>query len=235
MRSLQPDKDFCLRRTKCSIMKGMAMRRVLRRLDRIGTPKCTLPPGESDKEENYAPPSTPLLAKRSRQQSSSSGYCAPPSTPLSGKRTRQQSSRNSVCDSPLTDSSNVLCPSKRSTMGCVAFGKRRKSLVTLLVGKERQVFKVEPQMLKHRLLECLLARTNSAEKLLPSSSTSLSQDALWEEKENVVLHRKKGSAARKPIRLDCDAILFEHILWLLNNDDPAIRQLNIEELMEFYE
>ena len=211
----------------------MAMRRVLRRLDRIRTPQSTVPPVESDKEDMYAPPSTPLLAKRSRQRTSSTGPSAHPSTPLSGKRTRQESSSNGICDSPLTDSSNILCPSNRTTLGCVAFGKRRKSLVTLLVGKERQVFKVEPQMLEHRLLECLLARTNSAEALLSSSSSS--QDALWEEKENVVLHSKKGSAAERPIRLDCDAILFEHILWLLNNDDPAIRQLNIEELMEFYE
>lgn len=106
--------------------------------------------------------------------------------------------------------------------------------MTLLVGKERQVFKVEPQMLEHRLLECLLARTKSTEALLRSSSSS-SDDALWEDKENVVVRSKKGYAAEKSIRLDCDAILFEHILWLLNNDDPAIRQLNIEELMEFYE
>ncbi|KAG0562004.1 hypothetical protein M758_9G124300 [Ceratodon purpureus] len=216
-------------------MKGMAMRRVLRRLDRIRTPKSTVPVIECDKEDIYAPPSTPLLAKRSRKQTSSEGDRAPPRTPLSTKRTRQQLNSNGICDSPLTDSSNILCPSNRTTLGCVSFGKRRKSLVTLVVGKDRQIFKVEPQMMEHRLLECLLARTNSADALLSSSSSGSSQDALWEEKENVVVHSKKGTAAERPIRLDCDAILFEHILWLLNNDDPAIRQLNIEELMEFYE
>jgi len=206
-------------------MKGMAMRRVLRRLDCIRTPKSNFTAIESEKEDIFAPPSTPLLAKRMRR--SSSGEHAPPSSPLLTKRTHEQASSNGDCDSPLNDSSN------RNALGCVAFGKRRKSLVTLVVGKERQVFKVEPQMLEHRLLECLLARTKSA---LSSSSGSPSQDALWEEKENVIVRNRKGrAAAERSVRLDCDVILFEHILWLLNNDDPAIRQLNIEELMEFYE
>lgn len=49
------------------------------------------------------------------------------------------------------------------------------------------------------------------------------------------MHTNNNKSGNCPIFLDCDAILFEHILWLLNNDDPAIRQLNIEELMEFYE
>lgn len=204
----------------------MAMRRVLRRLDCIRTPsKSNFSALESDKEDIYDPPSTPLLAKRSRRSTNGDSAQAP-SSPLRAKRTHQQASNDNV----LTDSSN-----RNATLGCVAFGKRRKSLVTLVVGKERQVFKVEPQMLEHRLLECLLARTNSS---LSSSSSSSSQDALWEEKENVavtVRSRKGHAAESRPVRLDCDVILFEHILWLLNNDDPAIRQLNIEELMEFYE
>lgn len=217
-------------------MKGMAMRRVLRRLDCIRTPKSNFTALESDKEDIYAPPSTPLLAKRSRHQLSSSGDRGPRSSPLLAKRRHQQACGNGSCESPLTDSSNIGGARSRNALGCVAFGKRRKSLVTLVVGKERQVFKVEPQMLEHRLLECLLARTNSAEaSLSKSSSSSSSQDALWEEKENVTVRTRKGRAAERPVRLDCDVILFEHILWLLNNDDPAIRQLNIEELMEFYE
>lgn len=197
------------------------MRRVLRRLDCMRTPsKSNFIALESDKEDICAPPSTPLLAKRARRSSCGDGSQPPPS-PILAKRTHQQASD----DGPLTDSSN-----RNVALGCVAFrgGKRRKSLVTLVVGKERQVFKVEPQMLEHRLLECLLARTKS-----PASS----QDALWEDKENVVAVRSRRGRAPEscPVRLDCDVILFEHILWLLNNDDPAIRQLNIEELMEFYE
>ncbi|XP_024374734.1 uncharacterized protein [Physcomitrium patens] len=230
-------------------MKGLTMRRVLKRLDSIRSCKCPVN-GDSDKEECplTAPPSAPLLAKRSRQQSSSSEDSARPSTVLIAKRTRQKLSVD--CTIPRDDTNSALSSLPRNTLGCVGIRKRRKGLVTLLVGKERQVFKVEPQMLEHRLLECLLARSNCGADTPHSDSN---YEALRDDQENVKenvpisqsfsgkenarenAHRKVCPTRSGPIRLDCDAILFEHILWLLNNDDPAIRQLNIDELMEFYE
>ncbi|GLJ21391.1 hypothetical protein SUGI_0393820 [Cryptomeria japonica] len=36
------------------------------------------------------------------------------------------------------------------------------------------------------------------------------------------------------IFLTCDAILFEHMLWLVDTHDPSLRSLNVELLLEFY-
>ncbi|XP_031493099.1 auxin-responsive protein SAUR41-like [Nymphaea colorata] len=37
------------------------------------------------------------------------------------------------------------------------------------------------------------------------------------------------------IRLPCETLLFEHILWLLRNNDPMIQNLEmVEELLSFY-
>ena len=199
--------------------KGMAMRRVMRRWERIRGARI-IAKGSLPITDDMRPP---LLTKRPRQSTSSS------------------SDDEAI---PLADSSNkASCVplaltlhnhnNSNSSLACVGFGKRRKSLVTLLVGKERQVFKVEPQMMEHRLLECLLERTRS--KALTSPSLDSPTQALWADKENEPVHTNNIKSGNCPIFLDCDAILFEHILWLLNNDDPAIRQLNIEELMEFYE
>jgi hypothetical protein len=126
-------------------------------------------------------------------------------------------------------------------------------LVTLLVGKERQVFKVEPQMLEHTLLQRLLEKTRTppsksvtgaaaaaaaaaadSSGLLSSDEKENNNDENGRENRGGRRRRSKQPSCRI-ISLDCDAILLEHILWLLNNDDPAVRQLNIDELLNFYE
>lgn len=92
--------------------------------------------------------------------------------------------------------------------------KRRRNAVTVLVGKEREIFKVEPHILDCGLFQPLM------------------------EKATVGRIFRKGNGRKKSwnefIFLDCDAILFGHILWLLHNDDPCLRHFNLEILMEFY-
>ena len=39
---------------------------------------------------------------------------------------------------------------------------------------------------------------------------------------------------KKAIVLNCDAILFEFLIWLVENDDPSIRELDVNDLIEFY-
>ncbi|XP_039060374.1 uncharacterized protein LOC120204351 [Hibiscus syriacus] len=39
---------------------------------------------------------------------------------------------------------------------------------------------------------------------------------------------------RRVMLVDVDAILFEHMLWLMNNDCSSLFQLNVEEILDFY-
>ncbi|KAG5588987.1 hypothetical protein H5410_039501 [Solanum commersonii] len=38
----------------------------------------------------------------------------------------------------------------------------------------------------------------------------------------------------KVIFVDLDAILFEHMLWLMQNDCSSLFQLNLKEIIDFY-
>ncbi|XP_031493049.1 auxin-induced protein 6B-like [Nymphaea colorata] len=43
-----------------------------------------------------------------------------------------------------------------------------------------------------------------------------------------------GFSSNGGIRLPCESLLFEHILWLLKNKDPMLQNLEMEELLGFY-
>ncbi|CAN6479974.1 unnamed protein product [Victoria cruziana] len=43
-----------------------------------------------------------------------------------------------------------------------------------------------------------------------------------------------GFSGNGGIRLPCESLLFEHILWLLKKKDPTIQNLQVEELLGFY-
>lgn len=91
---------------------------------------------------------------------------------------------------------------------------RKRNAVTVVVGKEKEIFKVEPQILDCGLFQSLM------EKAIVGRSS----------RED---HGRKKSC-NDFIVLDCDAILFDHMLWLVHNDDPCLRYFNLEILMEFY-
>jgi len=89
-----------------------------------------------------------------------------------------------------------------------------RNAVTVVVGKEKEIFKVEPH-----ILDCGFFRPLMEQAGVGRITT----------KDEC---RKKSCGDF--IFLDCDAILFDHVLWLLHNDDPCLRDLNLEILMEFY-
>ncbi|KAJ7560904.1 hypothetical protein O6H91_03G005600 [Diphasiastrum complanatum] len=124
--------------------------------------------------------------------------------------------------------------SKHETkLSCVNFPstKKSESLITVLVGPERQPFSVEPQILDHGVIQILVEKTGSP--VVEDSETSDYEN--YDYGCGILKPRKsKASQTTAIIHLDCDAILFDHILWLLDNDDPSIRYLNMDELMEFY-
>ncbi|XP_031493258.1 auxin-induced protein 6B-like [Nymphaea colorata] len=43
-----------------------------------------------------------------------------------------------------------------------------------------------------------------------------------------------GFSTNGGIRLPCQPLLFEHILWLLENKDPIVQNLQLEEILELY-
>ncbi len=219
-------------------MKGKAMQRVILRCwdeSRRGIKGSSS--SNNDQDIDDLRPPLLLHNKRARQDEESSSEMA-------GNVVGSGSS-SSCC------SRSTLCESNNAAVSCVRFAKKPKSLVTLLVGKERQVFKVEPQMLEHTLLQRLLEKTRTppsksvtgagaaaaadSSGLLSSDEKENNNDENGRENRGGRRRRRSKQPSCRIICLDCDAILLEHILWLLNNDDPAVRQLNIDELLNFYE
>ncbi|KAL5981000.1 hypothetical protein ACLOJK_028920 [Asimina triloba] len=92
------------------------------------------------------------------------------------------------------------------------------SWVTVVVGigKEKRVFLVDPIVLEKHPFRVLLGM------------------GMKESSED-----EKGSKSRKEedddaIYIAVDAILFEHMLWLMHNDHSSLFQLKVEEIIDFY-
>lgn len=85
--------------------------------------------------------------------------------------------------------------------------------VTVVVGKERREFLVDPFILEESPFKTLI-------------------NTISKERKGTVLSRKSGD--KGVIFVDVDAILFEHMLWLLHNDCSSLFELNVEEIIDFY-
>ncbi|KAK8657992.1 hypothetical protein V6N13_036208 [Hibiscus sabdariffa] len=86
--------------------------------------------------------------------------------------------------------------------------QEEEAQVKVVVGKERREFLVDPFVLDKSPFRVLIETMN------------------------------KGCGrvidGNKVILVDVDAILFEHMLWLMNNDSSSLFQLNLEEIINFY-
>ncbi|GMJ06042.1 SMALL AUXIN UPREGULATED RNA 79 [Hibiscus trionum] len=89
--------------------------------------------------------------------------------------------------------------------------------VTVVVGKEKREFLVDPFVLEKSPFRVLIETMNKGcgrgGRVMDGGS-----------------QKKK----KKVIYVDVDAILFEHMLWLMNNDCSSLFQLNLEEIIDFY-
>ncbi|WMV43396.1 hypothetical protein MTR67_036781 [Solanum verrucosum] len=83
--------------------------------------------------------------------------------------------------------------------------------VTVLVGKEKREFLVESFVLEESPFRSLIEMVR--------------KEGRGKVKEN---------RGKKVIYVDVDAILFEHMLWLMQNDCSSLFQLNLEEIIDFY-
>lgn len=84
--------------------------------------------------------------------------------------------------------------------------------VRVVVGKEKRVFVVDPFVLEK----------DPFRVLLETMREKRSKGELDENKEEGVIF------------VSVDAILFEHMLWLMHNDCSSFFQLNLMEIIEFY-
>ncbi|KAL4348271.1 hypothetical protein GQ457_17G020110 [Hibiscus cannabinus] len=89
--------------------------------------------------------------------------------------------------------------------------------VTVVVGKEKREFLVDPFVLEKSPFRVLIETMN---KGCGGGGGGRVVDG--------------RSEKRKVIYVDVDAILFEHMLWLMNNDCSSLFQLNLEEIIDFY-
>lgn len=89
--------------------------------------------------------------------------------------------------------------------------------VKVVVGSEKREFLVDPSVLEEipfRNLIDMVSRSGRGE---------------------IFRDHRRCRLYRKVIFVDVDAILFEHMLWLMrNNDLSALLELNLEEIIDFY-
>ena len=86
--------------------------------------------------------------------------------------------------------------------------------VTVVVGKEKREFLVDPFVLEESPFRVLI-------------------DTMKKEYSDQVIDARRDKK-RRVIFVDVDAILFEHMLWLMNNDCSSLFQLNLKEIIDFY-
>ncbi|KAF3449452.1 hypothetical protein FNV43_RR10180 [Rhamnella rubrinervis] len=106
------------------------------------------------------------------------------------------------------------------------YGEEVENLVTVVVGKEKREFLVDPFVLEQNpfrvLMQAMIYKQEEKEK-----------------KEIKCIGYGGGTGKKKKkkkevVFVDVDAILFEHMLWLMNNDSSSLFQLNLLEIIDFY-
>lgn len=85
--------------------------------------------------------------------------------------------------------------------------------VTVVVGKERREFLVDPFVLEESPFRVLME--TAAARLGPGGCGG-------------------GDGGKGVVFVDVDSILFEHMLWLMYNDCSSLFRLNLEEVIDFY-
>lgn len=107
--------------------------------------------------------------------------------------------------------------------GEAAFGERENP-VTVVVGKEKREFLVDPFVLEENPFRVLIETMNRS-----NNKKHKEEDSYLDFREGKINKKKK-----KVLFVDVDAILFEHMLWLLYNDCSSLFKLNLKEIIDFY-
>ncbi|KAH0974308.1 hypothetical protein GBA52_016207 [Prunus armeniaca] len=86
--------------------------------------------------------------------------------------------------------------------------------VTVVVGKEKREFLVDPFVLEENPFRVLIEMMNKDKKTVD------------------FIDHENGKG--RMVFVDVDAILFEHMLWLMYNDCSSLFKLNLKEIIDFY-
>lgn len=76
---------------------------------------------------------------------------------------------------------------------------------TIFVGSSRKRYVISSKYLNHPLLEALINKS-----------------------------KQKGSDNENVLVVNCEVVLFDHLLWMLENADPKFSSESLEELAELY-
>ncbi|KAK7252736.1 hypothetical protein RIF29_36907 [Crotalaria pallida] len=107
--------------------------------------------------------------------------------------------------------------SRLGYMPLIEDGLDQEQPVKVVVGKERRVFLVDPFILQEYPFQLLM-------------DISMKKDPRVKDH----FHFTRSQSQRRGIFVDVDALLFEHMLWLLHNDASSLFQLNLKEIIDFY-
>ncbi|XP_047167455.1 auxin-responsive protein SAUR78 [Vigna umbellata] len=109
---------------------------------------------------------------------------------------------------------------RRRSMGYRHLSQEKESdnPITVVVGKEKRVFLVEPFVLEE----------NPFRVLMDTSKRKMVKDP--KNKDNHRLRHQRN----RVVLVDVDAILFEHMLWLMHNDCSSFFNLNLNDIIDFY-
>lgn len=86
--------------------------------------------------------------------------------------------------------------------------------VTVVVGKEKREFLVDAFVLQENPFRVLIDLVRKQDNINKGSS--------------------RLTRGKRVIFVDVDAILFEHMLWLMHNDSSSLFQLNLDDIIDFY-
>lgn len=96
------------------------------------------------------------------------------------------------------------------------------SLVKVVAGKEKREFLVDPIVLEENPFRILIEKGGDDDE---------DEDEDGDEDED---EEDENGKRKRVIFVDVDAILFEHLLWLMYNDCSSLFKLNVEEILDFY-
>ncbi|KAK7406382.1 hypothetical protein VNO78_08006 [Psophocarpus tetragonolobus] len=104
---------------------------------------------------------------------------------------------------------------RRRSTGYMQLSKEQESekAVTVVVGKEKRVFMVEPLVLQENPFRLLM-------------DISMKKDHHF--------HFTSTHPYPRVVFVDVDHILFEHMLWLMHNDPSSFFHLNLNDIIDFY-
>ncbi|KAL9242696.1 hypothetical protein vseg_016672 [Gypsophila vaccaria] len=95
-------------------------------------------------------------------------------------------------------------------------------MITVVVGKEMKKFLVDPFVLQESPFRVLIELAMKGDDNNNNNNNKR------------VLKMEGNYPTKKAIFVDVDAILFEHMLWLLYNDCNSLFKLNVREIIDFY-